>query len=287
MPGLVYLLVHRPTRRPYVGATESTLKKRLLNHIREAKRAFRKIDEMHLLMSDALSDWDYAVLETVTDGDKQYLWSRESFWIERLGSLVPLGFNIAQRGNVATGRRNPFFGKHHKSTSIELIRTARIGSKLSDETRRRISKKGLGRKLTPEHSINIGNGRRGKTTKALGVPKASEHARKIALARIGSKLVDGKFVEDNGTYLVSKSTCVECNKVIVFGKKWLHLNPSDGHTARPTTVSTVNWRKLRASALVECKNVLRFEKAPWVKVCRSFNTPNRTTCSECKARLRD
>ncbi len=94
------------------------------------------------------------------------------------------------------GQDNPFYGKHHTSESIELIRSKRVGTHLSEEVKSKISasviksladpliKSKLGRKcstLSETHKRNISKSLTGNTN-SLG-RKASDHSRELLSIR--------------------------------------------------------------------------------------------------------
>lgn len=64
---------------------------------------------------------------------------------------------IRNKISLATvGTNNPFYGKRHKSETIEKIRLFHLGKKLSEETKRKMSKSRKGRKFSMEHRRKIG-----------------------------------------------------------------------------------------------------------------------------------
>jgi len=170
----------------------------MASHVRETKRVRRKIDAMHILMRDeGFTNWRGAILETIEYKKKRQLIDREGFWIARLCTLTPIGFNIAVKGASCPGERNGFYSKQHKESTKELIRQQRIGSKDSPTTRRKKSEWQKGKTLTQTHRDNISAAwhRRTEPTKGKGKPKSAAHIKAIAAARKGSKLVDGHYVK--------------------------------------------------------------------------------------------
>lgn len=69
--------------------------------------------------------------EVIEECDYSILDEREYYWIKKLNTLEPNGYNIRSGGEKLKGKDNPFYGKHH-----------------SKETKEKISKKNTGRKAS-------------------------------------------------------------------------------------------------------------------------------------------
>lgn len=260
MTGLIYIITQKSTRLSYVGATEKTIKHRINGHFSAARKK-GQIPPVNTAMRIELDRdcWDWAVLEVVKCETRAELLEREGYWIARLGTLVPNGFNVAEKGCKRSGERNsfygkkhkpevcaaiskwnsenkngpanPFFSKHHKPETRALIASIRTGTKSSDATKAKLSAIGKGRILTEEHCANISKGKLGRPNGTKGIPKSAEHNRKMALTKVGKSLVNGKFVyfEDN----VLRAVCRVCKQAIITGKNkpdgWLHIDPVAKH----------------------------------------------------------
>lgn len=105
---------------------------------------------------------------------KEELSIREMFWIQKLNTKLPNGYNLTEGGEGTLGIKRT-------KSQIEKHRKAIIGKKLSEETRKKMSKAHKGKKLSIEHVMNL--------TKALTGRKLSpEHVKKVADGNRGKKL---------------------------------------------------------------------------------------------------
>ena len=93
---------------------------------------------------------------------------QEIFWIKKLNTLNPKGYNIALGGNGRGMHSNEtrkkmsinnigFKGRQHSEESKEQIRLKSIGRKHSKETRQKMSNFQMGRILSEEHKRKIGD----------------------------------------------------------------------------------------------------------------------------------
>jgi group I intron endonuclease len=99
---------------------------------------------------------------------------REIFWIEKLNTKRPNGYNLTDGGEGTTG-----YKKTH--IQIENHRKAITGNKASEETRKKMSDAHKGKKLSPEHVMNV--------SKALTGRKLSpEHIKKVSEGNKGKKI---------------------------------------------------------------------------------------------------
>lgn len=110
------------------------------------------------------------------------------------------------------GENNPFYGRHHSEESKEKMRRNKVGKKLTEEHKRKISEHNtrpfLGKHHSEESKEKI---RRSK----LGKKLTEEHKRKVSLAGLGRKVSEAtrmKISEThkrNGTYNSKRVLCVE------------------------------------------------------------------------------
>ena len=92
---------------------------------------------------------------------------REIFWIEKLNTKRPNGYNLTDGGEGTAG-----YKKTH--TQIENHRKAITGKKASEETRKKMSEAHIGKKKTEDHAKNISKGLKGRKLSLDHIKKVSE-----------------------------------------------------------------------------------------------------------------
>ena len=71
-----------------------------------------------------IEECNYEILDT-----------RERYWINKLNTLEPYGYNIKNGGNKLFGKDNPFYGRHHSEETKRVISEKNNGRKASKEER--------------------------------------------------------------------------------------------------------------------------------------------------------
>jgi len=105
---------------------------------------------------------------------KEELSLREIFWINKLNTKLPNGYNMTDGGEG-------FIGLKKTKQQIEKHRKAITGKKASEETRKKMSDAHKGKKLSSEHVMNV--------SKALTGRKLSpEHIKKVSERNKGKKI---------------------------------------------------------------------------------------------------
>ena len=114
------------------------------------------------------------------------------------------------------GVRNPFYGKHHTEESKEKMRAAKVGKKLTEEHKRKISESNnrpfLGKHHTEESKEKM-------RAAKIGKKQTEEHKRKVREALKGRKVAEDvkKRISEthkrNGTYNAKKVICIETGVV--------------------------------------------------------------------------
>lgn len=79
---------------------------------------------------------DNFTFEIIEECDYEMLEERERYWIFKLNSLEPNGYNIKPGGCKLFGEDNPFYGKHHTEETKRTLSEKNTGRVASDEERR-------------------------------------------------------------------------------------------------------------------------------------------------------
>ena len=113
------------------------------------------------------------------------------------------------------GKNNPFYGKHHTKETIEKMRNVKLGKKLTEEHKKKISEHNtrpfLGKHHTKETIEKMRNAK-------LGKKLTEEHKKKVGLAGLGRKVSEdtkrkiSETHKKNGTYNSKPVLCIELNK---------------------------------------------------------------------------
>jgi group I intron endonuclease len=104
--GIIYQVTHIESGRHYVGQTVTTLDRRWEKHVGDAHSRRRIKSEASLHAAVRKYGADAFKIEQIDTGvSNETLEIRERFWIEKLGSLCPNGYNILKGGG--SGGSNP------------------------------------------------------------------------------------------------------------------------------------------------------------------------------------
>ena len=175
---VIYLILCLANGKGYVGQTRRQLKNRRVEH----RGGFKDPSDKKRNGDSALSaafrkyGWNsflYYVIEICLSSDE--LNSREPFWINKLETLAPTGYNLMTGGNAShqhqsTKEKLRIINKNKKMPleAIEKTRQANLGRIKSDEERRRIGDGVRGFKHTAETKKKIGIGTRVNGNAARG-----------------------------------------------------------------------------------------------------------------------
>ncbi|MDP2112345.1 MAG: GIY-YIG nuclease family protein [Thiobacillus sp.] len=103
--GIIYRVVHIANGKSYVGLTVQTLEQRWRNHLEQAQSGgVRSEDSLHQAIRD-FGAGAFTIKQIDSGTTKGTLEAKERLWIEKLGTLAPAGFNIAEGG--VSGGSNP------------------------------------------------------------------------------------------------------------------------------------------------------------------------------------
>lgn len=128
MKGYIYKITNLKNNMIYVGQTINP-EKRWQKHLSVAKSDYKyKSYFYNAINKYGKENFKFEIIE---ECDANLLDERESFWIDKLNTITPNGYNLTPGGVYLFGENNPFFGKSH-----------------SKETKIKISKKLTGRKAS-------------------------------------------------------------------------------------------------------------------------------------------
>ena len=177
----IYTITHRASGRVYVGQTSMSAKRRWQFHCTPSNKNKRGI--AGAIRKYGKEAFDFQVIDIAENSTQ--LDHKECFWITRLNSLAPSGFNLESGGNK------------NKSATTETRRAQREARAAWLATNPDTSKLGngsRGRKRRPEEVAAIKVGLTGRSVSAetkeriaakqRGVPKTRDYTLRMARARM-------------------------------------------------------------------------------------------------------
>jgi len=173
--------------KQYVGQTINDLQTRRWCHETEAKAGTGAYFQQ-ALKKYGFTNFKWAVLEEVATITE--LNSREIYWIAKLKTLRPKGYNLTEGGlnalPTAETRQKlstAHTGKTHTPETLKKMCAAQKGRVISDEAKRKMSVAKKGIKLSKEHIQKVSAALKGRIFSA-------EHRQKISDAQKGRKFSD-------------------------------------------------------------------------------------------------
>lgn len=141
--GIIYVVINKINHKMYVGQTIETLDIRMKNHLRAKKKTyFERALKKHGLSSFEFEEKRYKV---------ENLDEEEIFWIKKLKTKAPSGYNLTDGGEGARGLKwskearknhsinNPMRGKKLTAKHKKALMGYLVGHECSIETKRKIS----------------------------------------------------------------------------------------------------------------------------------------------------
>ena len=152
---IIYTFKNKVNDKVYVGQTCRTFKERMGEHLRHKNTTLGKA-----LAKYGIDNFEYKIIDEAETIEE--LNEKEIFWIEKLNSITPYGYNLCKGGNntlgynhkeeskekmrlskkgTFKGEDNPFFGKKHTHETRQKMRDAwteerKEQLRLSAETRK-------------------------------------------------------------------------------------------------------------------------------------------------------
>lgn len=141
--GIIYLCRNRANGKMYVGQTRRTLEKRMWFHLSDSRKG--SLCRIHVALRECGRE-GFDVYPIAQCASIQELNLAEKFWIKKLHTLFPSGYNQTPGGNGAptSDQKRAILSAAHKGVkqSEEHIRKrfeSRKGWKHSEETKKRLS----------------------------------------------------------------------------------------------------------------------------------------------------
>lgn len=135
---IIYTFKNKVNGKVYVGQTCRTFKERMGEHLRHKNTTLGKA-----LAKYGIDNFEYKIIDEAKTIEE--LNEKEIFWIEKLNSITPYGYNLCKGGNntlgynhkeeskekmrlskkgTFKGEDNPFFGKKHTHETRQKMRDA-------------------------------------------------------------------------------------------------------------------------------------------------------------------
>lgn len=158
--GIIYKIVNKSNSKIYVGQTITSLKERWSGHKCDSKRRNTPLYASMRKHENNIDDvFSIDILEENIPHEE--LDKKEVYWISRLNSLHPFGYNLSNGGQAfkteqekqlmserVKGEKNPmygmfgelnhFYGKSHSEETKKMLSELAIGREVSEETRKKI-----------------------------------------------------------------------------------------------------------------------------------------------------
>lgn len=131
----IYQIYNTVTKKSYVGKSKN-YKDRYKKHINNAEKKInrRLYDSINY---HGIEKFDLILLEDLGEIEQSYVNEREKYWIEKLNTLVPNGYNMTNGGDGGNALR--CWTENDKQKLWKQQASKRIGSKRSEETRKKMS----------------------------------------------------------------------------------------------------------------------------------------------------
>ena len=195
---IIYLAVNRVNQKAYVGQTRYPLTTRVSTHLWRGKYIAKASYFQRAMAKYGLESFDFAVLQECDN--REDLCLAERYWIQRLSSLAPIGYNIGSGGEGSGGVHqksekwraavtSPEYRKKH-SDRVKMLRGTPEYIEQANKQGEHVRQ--LRASLTPEKReewrVNAANARRGISSGMFGdknVSKRPEVREKIRLSKLG------------------------------------------------------------------------------------------------------
>lgn len=164
----IYKIVNSVNNKIYVGRHSSNKPPEKDNYLGSGvfiKKAIKKYGK---------ENFKREVLEMCLPCDS-HLKYKEKFWIDKLNSLIPNGYNIADNGiGAVSGELNSFYGKSHTKATKEKISLKNKGRKVSEAEKAKLSMRMKGTKMSDSNKQKLIEANTGRNRTEESKKKQSE-----------------------------------------------------------------------------------------------------------------
>lgn len=212
----VYLVTCVMTGNVYVGVTGGSVESRWHGHCSASRRG--SLNALHcVIRKHGPESFSVSVLGTFDDRAAAHEFERRMI-VEHKSRVGDGGYNMTSGGDglrdLSEESKTRIAVAHRKEnldpSTIELMRSAKLGRHLSGDTRKRMSDAKKGKKFTDDHRRHLSEARRGGGT-------SSETRKKIGLANsrpVIQMTPDGDVIAEYPSVKVaSEVTGVHCTNV--------------------------------------------------------------------------
>ena len=136
---IIYAFKNKTNGKIYVGQTINTFKYRTMQHLRSNQTYFDKA-----LNKYGVEGFEYKIIDTAQNPVE--LNEKEIYWIEKLNSLKPNGYNICTGGKTSSGYRHTYESKVKMSVTKKKLGSMRgnknhyYGKKHTEEIKQKMKK---------------------------------------------------------------------------------------------------------------------------------------------------
>jgi group I intron endonuclease len=195
---VIYVITDNTNGKQYVGQTIHSAELRFAQHCKPSETNCRLLNRA--ISAHGKENFFVSVLEELNSADK--LDEREIYWISKLNTLSPNGYNLEGGGQGKAvvseetraklsaalkgkfvGDKNPFYGKHH--TDETKLRMREKHRDMSGE-----NNPNYGREFSEEHRRRISESKRGENHPCYGKHLSEETRAKISSANKGKHMPD-------------------------------------------------------------------------------------------------
>ena len=222
--GTIYKITCLINGKPYVGQTRQPLRKRIYKHISASKSGRPGIDA-----AIAKYGWESFTVKVLKVCPVEMLNEREMYWIKKLNSKAPNGYNLTDGGDgcigykhtaeslakiSATSKGRPSWNKGNKMSDEQKAKISASekgrpawnkGKKMSDEARARMSasKSGekhpmFGKHHSDETRAKMSAAQKGKPSPSKGKKRSPEACARMSIAQQASWARRKKAIENGG-----------------------------------------------------------------------------------------